>query len=90
MVRTPRYKYTRYVEGDGQDLYDMLADPGETRTLVDDPAYAETLAEHRALLDEHVKATDDDFFNLAWLADARWRSHRPGYQHHTGPAAPMV
>jgi choline-sulfatase len=90
MVRTPRFKYVRYVEGDGQELYDVLADPGETRTLVDDPAYAATLAEHRVLLLEHVEATDDDFFDLEWLADPRWRSHRPGYQYHTGPAAPLV
>ena len=37
-----------------------------------------------------VEETDDDFFELKWLADARWRSHRPGYQHHTGLAARMV
>ncbi len=80
----------RYVEGDGEELYDVLADPGETRTLAGDPAHAETLTAHRALLDEHVAATDDDFFTLDWLADPRWRSHRVGYQHHTGPAAPMV
>ena len=89
-LRTPRFKYTRYVEGDGEELYDMIADPGETRTLVDNPAHAAALDEHRALLQAHLEATGDDFIDLSWLADARWRTHRPGYQYHTGPAAPMV
>jgi choline-sulfatase len=90
MVRTPRFKYTRYLEDAGEELYDMLADPGETRTLIDDPAYGAVLEQHRALLDEHTKTTGDNFFRLMWLADRRWRSHTPGYEHHLGPAAPMV
>jgi choline-sulfatase len=94
MLRTSRYKYVRYLEGCEQglceELYDMLADPGETQTLVDDPVHAEVLQEHRSLLDEHVAATNDDFFDLSWEADARWRSHTPGYANHRGPAAPMV
>jgi choline-sulfatase len=90
MVRTNGYKYTRYLEGDGEELYDLRADPGETLTLVDDPAYTSVLEQHRALLDEHVKDTGDDFVELAWRADRRWRSHKPGYEHHIGPAAPMV
>jgi choline-sulfatase len=90
MLRTPHFKYTRYLEGEGEELYDMRADPGETLTLIDDPAYAPVLERHRALLAEHLAATDDDFYHLAWSADPRWRSHTPGYRHHVGPAAPMV
>jgi choline-sulfatase len=90
MIRTPSFKYMRYVEDGGEELYDMRADPGETLTLVDDPAYAAALAQHRALLDEHLRATDDGFDDLEWRADPRWRSHTPGYEHHVGPAAPMV
>jgi choline-sulfatase len=90
MVRTPRWKYVRYLEGDGEELYDMRADPGETRTLAGDPTHASVLAEHRALLHAHVAATGDGFFDLSWEADPRWRSHPIGYPHHVGPAAPMV
>ena len=90
MVRTPRYKYTRYLEGAGEELYDIVADRGETRTLVDDPAHAAALETHRRLLTAHLQATADPFFSLTWEADPRWRSHKVGYAHHTGPAAPMV
>jgi choline-sulfatase len=90
MLRTQRYKYTRYLEGDGEELYDIANDRGETRTLIDDPAHAQALAAHRALLNEHLQATDDPFFNLQWVGDERWRSHPVGYAHHEGPAAPMV
>ncbi|MBN1935549.1 MAG: sulfatase-like hydrolase/transferase, partial [Anaerolineae bacterium] len=94
MVRTPGFKYVRYIEGEAEglheELYDMIADPGETRTLHRAPDYAEILQEHRKLLKNHVEATNDDFFQLSWLADERWRGHRRGYQYHVGPAAPMV
>jgi choline-sulfatase len=90
MIRTPQYKYTRYLEGDGEELYDIATDRGETRTLIDDPAHADALERHRRLLDEHVAATGDPFFDLWWHADDRWRSHPVGYPNHRGPAAPMV
>ncbi|MBN1639781.1 MAG: sulfatase-like hydrolase/transferase [Anaerolineae bacterium] len=94
MVRTPRFKYVRYLEGREQglyeELYDMEADPGETRNLAFDTPYAPVLEAHRALLAQHVEATQDDFFELTWVADPRWRSHPVGYANHRGPAAPMV
>lgn len=94
MVRTPRFKYVRYLEGAerglSEELYDMEADPGETRTLIDDPDHARTLEAHRALLQQHLEATEDDFEALSWDADPPWRSHEPGYPNHRGPAAPMV
>jgi choline-sulfatase len=90
MIRSERYKYTRYLEGDGEELFDMEADPGETRTLIDSPEHADVLAVHRALLDQHIQETADPFFTMEWKADARWRSHEPGYRCHRGPAAPMV
>jgi len=89
MIRTPRYKYTRYLEGDGEELYDLVNDPGETRTLIHDPDHAAALAAHRNLLAEHLATTQDPFLSLSWEAAPRWRSHAPGYQNHRGPAAPM-
>ncbi len=88
MIRSPRYKYTRYLEGDGEELYDLVADPGETRNLADDPAHAAALAEHRSWLNQYVHDTDDPFFSLAVKVDPRWRSHPLGYPNHRGLAAP--
>lgn len=88
MIRTPAYKYTRYLEGDGEELYHITQDRGETRTLINDPAHARALTDHRALLAQHVAATEDPFFHLTWHADPRWRSHEPGYPNHKGPSAP--
>ncbi len=90
MIRTQGFKYTRYLEGGGEELYDLRADPGERRTLVDDPAYGGILQEHRRMLEAHVAATDDPFFGLVPKVDERWRSHKLGYPNHAGPAAPMV
>lgn len=88
MIRSPRYKYTRYLENDDEELYDLENDPYETRTLLDDPDHAEALAEHRRLLQEHVERTGDDFFDLEWQADERWRRHPLGFENHEGPSAP--
>jgi len=52
VIRTPRYKYVHY-EGDPvEQLFDMKADPWETRNLYDDPAYASVMNDHRRLLRE--------------------------------------
>jgi len=90
MVRTADHKYVRYLEGDGEEFYDLRNDPGETRTLIDDPEYAAGLEEHRKLLRKHVQDTSDPFFSLAVDVDPRWRSHEPGYHNHRGPSAPDV
>ena len=54
MVRGERYKYVHYV-GYQPQLFDLVADPDETRDLADDPGYAEALAacerELRAICD---------------------------------------
>lgn len=88
MIRTDRYKYTRFIEGEGEELYDLWSDPGEQRTLIDDPAHAAALQTHRRLLAECAERTQDPFFEMDCKADARWRSHPPGYPNHEGPAAP--
>lgn len=54
MVRSARYKLIKYDARDVADealryvLYDMAADPGETRSLAADPAYARVVQEHDA------------------------------------------
>jgi len=51
-VRTANYKYVRY-EGDPvEQLFDMKADPWETKNLYDDARYADIVEDHRKLLAE--------------------------------------
>lgn len=90
MIRTNRYKYTHYLEGNGEELYDLIDDPGELKNLVDHPGFQKVLKEHRAILKEHTEITNDPYFSLEWKADERWRAHKPGYCNHRGVAAPAI
>lgn len=55
-VRTERWRYTAWDEGrQGEQLYDMSADPGETTNLASDPKWASTAAELRQRLREYAK-----------------------------------
>ena len=50
-VRTPRYKYVRYSDGDAE-LYDLDRDPNELQSVLNDPAYAAVRDElHRVWVD---------------------------------------
>ena len=40
MIRTPRYKFVRRYPHGPDDLFDLQADPGETRNLSGDPQLA--------------------------------------------------
>jgi len=50
VVRTPRYKYVSFKGDPVEQLFDMKADPWETRNLYDQAAHAATLKDHRKLL----------------------------------------
>jgi N-acetylglucosamine-6-sulfatase len=64
-LRTDRWKYIRYPHGDGSpdlhmaELYDLNADPGENKNLIEDPAHAETISELRAELDRLIALHGD-------------------------------
>lgn len=45
-VRTERWRYIRYADG-SEELYDHERDPNEWTNLAADPAYRETVAEHK-------------------------------------------
>jgi choline-sulfatase len=83
MLRTKRYKYITYLEGNGEEFYDLEKDPGETRTLIDDPDYSEILKEHRSLFVKYLKETNDPFLKLEVKVDSSLRkSHPLGYMYH--------
>lgn len=90
MITDGRLKYMVYAEGGDEELYDLEADPFETRNLAPDPAAAGELDRMRSALEEHVRETDDPFPRLEHVASPRWRGHEPGYANHRGPAAPQV
>lgn len=50
-IRSNNWRYIRYRDG-GEELYNMIDDPGEHLNLAGDPAYADVIAEHRKWLPE--------------------------------------
>ncbi|HBC89717.1 MAG TPA: sulfatase [Lentisphaeria bacterium] len=86
MIRTARYKYTHYLEENGEELYDMENDPGEVRNRAGREEFKSILEEHRKILRGYVENTNDPYFNTFWKADNMWRSHKPGYRNHRGLA----
>ena len=62
-VRTDDWKYVRYPHGDGgpdrhkADLFHLTADPEEATNLIDDPRYADKVAELKAELDRLLVET---------------------------------
>ncbi len=60
MVRSDRYKYCLYSEGQRrQSLVDMERDPGEMVNLADNPRFRDVLNRHRAFLKEHANRHND-------------------------------
>ncbi|MGM0494453.1 MAG: sulfatase-like hydrolase/transferase [Armatimonadota bacterium] len=69
-VRTDRFKYITYAGDPVEQLFDMIEDPGEMNNLADDAVYADTLADHRALLRDWERRLDvpEDVANReAWV-----------------------
>ena len=46
MCRTENYKYVRRVY-ESDELYDLVDDPHEQHNVINDPAYADILAQHK-------------------------------------------
>jgi arylsulfatase A-like enzyme len=55
MVRRGKFKYIRHVEHGQPVLFDLDADPDESVNLVDDPAYADVVADLEARLAEEMR-----------------------------------
>jgi arylsulfatase A-like enzyme len=58
-VRRGRWKLLRYPEVNMTQLFDLEADPYETKNLADDPAQAERVKELMSLLAEEQKRFGD-------------------------------
>ncbi len=52
MIRSPRYKYIVFRGEKPEMLFDMAADPGETKNLASEADHASALADHRRMLAE--------------------------------------
>lgn len=64
-VRTPRYSYWKRAPGAGPDvLFDMEKDPGQTESVVDDPAYADVVSTLEAKLDGFFEKHVDPRYDL--------------------------
>ena len=62
MLRTARHKYVVFNGGARpEQLFDLAADPGETRNLASDQAARKLLQQHRDLLRGWIARTHDDF-----------------------------
>lgn len=88
MIRSGNFKYIHYLEGNGEELYDLGKDPLEKRNEVKNPLYKEILGNMRTLFEKYLKESNDPYQSLEWKADKRWRSHECGYEKHIGIAAP--
>jgi arylsulfatase A-like enzyme len=58
MIRTPNYKYVAYSGDPVEQLFDMKADPGETKNLAGVSQYDTILEDHRKLLREWEERLD--------------------------------
>ena len=57
-LRTPRWRYTEWDEGDkGRELYDHQADPAELTNLAANPEHAHVVQQLTAQLHEAVRTT---------------------------------
>ncbi len=62
MVRTSRWKYIRYPEGeDPEQLFDLALDPGEMNDLANDAGHRDVLRQHRRHLNQFIDETNDPF-----------------------------
>ncbi|MBC8373521.1 MAG: sulfatase-like hydrolase/transferase [Phycisphaerae bacterium] len=60
MIRSRKFKYCSYAADTGNEsLVDMENDPGEMRNLAGDQKFRDVLAEHRRLLADWIRISDD-------------------------------
>lgn len=87
MILADGYKYTHYLEGNGEELYDLNNDNGEMNNLAYDENYKSRLDYMRSLLKEHTAKTNDNYFDLDVFVWDGLRNHDVGYENHKGKSA---
>ncbi len=89
MIVCDGFKYSRYLEQNDEELYDLANDPYEKTNLVQNANYKTRLESMQTLLNDAIKQTNDPFESMEYYAAEKWRSHELGYNKHKGDAAPM-
>jgi arylsulfatase A-like enzyme len=91
VVQTRAWKYTKRFLAAPDELYDMAADPGETRNLIGEPAHAATVAALDRRLTEFWARNSDPVYDL-WRGgtgkalvsygaeNQRFRDHFPNWR----------
>lgn len=59
MIRTDRYKYCLFLGNGEESLVDLKNDPGEMKNIAGDPNFKDVLAEHRAILADWARLSQD-------------------------------
>ena len=77
MLRTEQYKYVRYQGDPVEQLFDMKADPWETKNLYQDARHAGVLDDHRKLLAEFQAGLDPIEPTPSAVRPKRSRPKRP-------------
>ena len=97
MARQGQYKYN-YIHGHDDQLFDLEADPGEWRSLVDDPAHADTATRLRSAIlsrfdpDRMAGENLEGLYRRRHIRDAmkatgtRW-NHAPSFDPSKGALA---
>ena len=59
-IRANHFFYVGYDRGEHREqLYDLAADPGQTRTFIREPAFCDVWVRYRRLLDDHLAETSN-------------------------------
>ncbi len=83
MIRTERFKYIRYIEEQGEEIYDLEYDPEEKKNIILEESYRQDVETLRLLMKAYLQKTSDDFFSLQVDVDPGFRgSHELGYENH--------
>jgi arylsulfatase A-like enzyme len=78
-IRTPRFAYWKRLPGTGEEeLYDMVADPGQLHNLAKDPAHAQTVRALDARLEAFFERYSDPRYDLWRGGIAKGSVIRPG------------
>lgn len=90
MIRNDRFKYIHYLEGNGEELYDLHEDPHEMRNIASIEYYKSELEKMRKLFRKYIEESSDPYLSLDYKVENRWRTHPVGYHNHEGLTAPEV